>query len=295
VKVWTVLPAVVLLAAALAGCGAGATTGVAAAPVHHVPAACPTAAENSTQDTVPPTGFRVSWVLRCVEQVQTLAGRGKWTVLLTQRADTPAEDLLAQLRQPADPPAGICSAILVLRPYFALVDTAGNAVRPTIPTDGCGQPKQAVITALEALPFHTVSTTPLRQVESQTAVETGCSQQFKDTSAQARPGQGRLPWPTPPTSIRVCFYDHISGGAGPTGELQSGHTLTGADAAALMSALANTGPALACSAVPTRFAVLTDPQQPSWVVVELDGCQRLVFPDGTLGQLNPTVIRQLSG
>jgi hypothetical protein len=217
-------------------------------------------------------------------------------VLLTQRADTPAEDLLAQLRQPSDPLAGgICADNLVLRPYFALVDTAGNAVRPTIPTDSCGQPKQVVITALDALPFHTVSTTPLRQVESQTAVETGCSQQFKDTSAQARPGQGRLPWPTPPTSIRVCLYDHISGGAAPTGELQSGHTLTGADATALVSALANTGAALACSAVPTRFAVLTDPQQASWVVVELDGCQRLVFPDGTLGQLNPTVIRQLSG
>jgi len=47
----------------------------------------------------------------------------------------------------------MCPDFRILVPWFALVDSAGVALNVAIPTDQCGAPKTAVITAFQALRF----------------------------------------------------------------------------------------------------------------------------------------------
>jgi hypothetical protein len=96
-------------------------------------------------ETVPLDGFVVSWVLRCPFRVNGGAR-------VSEGADGPATELVRQLKMPSGPPPDACAAIDVLREQFALVDAAGNAIQPDLPTDGC-EPRKAIFDALAALPF----------------------------------------------------------------------------------------------------------------------------------------------
>jgi hypothetical protein len=49
----------------------------------------------------------------------------------------------------------ICPAQLVIVPLLFLIDGQGHIVRPVIPTDGCGQPQQQVLDALQDIPWVT--------------------------------------------------------------------------------------------------------------------------------------------
>jgi hypothetical protein len=247
---------------------------------------------------VPLSGFRVSWVLRCTTKIENLPGRGQWTMQVTSRADTSAQALLTQLQQPSDPPATTyCPDNLVLLPYFVLVGVDDRAIAPTVPHGPCGQPKAAVAQALEALPFRTISVTPMRQLQSQPAIDSGCSSSFKDMLAITPPrntsGPVRLPWPAPVTTLHVCIYSHISGGAIPVGQFDSGAVLTGTGLTKVLTALTGATPAAPCTTPHSRYAVLTDPHS-GWAIVELDGCRRFVLANGTIeGQLDPAAVRTL--
>jgi hypothetical protein len=59
------------------------------------------------------------------------------------------------LKEPSAPPADACTAIGINLPDYVLVDAAGNAIKPVLPTDGC-RPKQSVLDAFAALPFRTI-------------------------------------------------------------------------------------------------------------------------------------------
>lgn len=246
-----------------------------------------------------PSGFQVAWVLRCDVRIETLPGRGQWTVQTTERADTSARDLVAALDQPSAPPPTPtlpCPAPLALVNYFALVDAGGHALVPKIPTGVCGQPLPGVTKALAALPFRTVSTKPLNQVRSESAQAVGCPAEWKDlpdVKGMGRPGSGPA-WPTTPTSITVCEYQSASTGDMAVGEFSSTHTVTGGAVTALADAIAQAGPAAPCTTSNTRFAVLMA-RQSSWMIVELDGCRRLQRSDGTLSQLQPSTIKLVTG
>lgn len=137
------------------------------------------------------------------ENVREPPGRdGRWLVLVEERATGNLDRLVAELRHPSDPRSDKpCPAMLRIVPYFALVDAAGKAIAPSVPTDGCAQPRQSALDALEALPFRTVATTPIRQVESAGAVATGCAQEWKDVIAiqirRPSPGPARPMWDRP--------------------------------------------------------------------------------------------------
>jgi hypothetical protein len=63
--------------------------------------------------------------------------------------------LVAALRQSDAPRStGPCPLYRVLLPTFWLVDGAGSAYQPRIPQGPCGQPAQAVTTAMAALGLH---------------------------------------------------------------------------------------------------------------------------------------------
>jgi hypothetical protein len=93
-------------------------------------------------------------VVRC-ETVQRSYPVGSWSVQLAEVADSGLGPFLADLRAPSDSmPSGImCPDFRILVPWFELVDSAGTAINVAIPTDQCGAPKTAVITALQALHF----------------------------------------------------------------------------------------------------------------------------------------------
>jgi hypothetical protein len=292
---------VFMLALAVAGCGRPAPlAGNGGSPVPVGPACAPPAVPDGSQQDrqAIPDGFATAAVQRCRTEVRDVPGRGKWNVEITERADTPAADLVAQLRRPSDPlTAGPCTMELVPPPVFLLVDAAGRTVLPAVPTDACGKPRAEVRAALDALPFHTLSEKQVNQVQSQESVDSGCAQQWKDMLridlGRARPAAATGPlWPEPVSSIRVCVYgsDQASGG-----KLAGTRTVTGSAATALAGALGGAGAAASCPADHTRFAVLTAAGTGSWAIAELDGCLRLLRPDGTLGQLDRDVVAKLAG
>lgn len=235
-----------------------------------------------------PDDFVAAWVLRCREEVREVPGDGSWNVLVAERADTSAADLVDLLRGPSDSLAdGPCRTIGIIPPYFLLVDDEGRALLPALPTDGCGLPREEVLDLVDTLPYRTISEERLSRTQSRTSAETGCPDSWKDTIAidadQAQPAPARELWPVRTESLRVCVYGDITAGEIPTGELESGHVT---QARPLRDALEDAGPALPCATAHTRFAVLTTEPEGGWATVELDGCRRLQRPDNTLGQLD---------
>lgn len=296
--------ALVLLALVTAGCargeGGGGETLPNAAPPAWTEATCP----EKLPDTVPgspqlrtggiPDGFATQWVLRCRDDFRDVPGDGRWHFRIVERADTPAPDLVAQLRRPSDPPGtGPCTAILIIPPYIALVDANGKAVLPTFPVTSCNQPRPEATKAVDTLRFQVVSETKVRQLASQQSVDTGCGSSWKDAieieKDTAKPGPAKALWPTPPSSLRICVYQPKS--ADIVGDFVAGSTATGDAAAGLAKAFEQAGPAAPCAQRATQFAILTpDGKTALQAAVELDGCRRLLRPDHTFGQLDETTV-----
>jgi hypothetical protein len=94
-------------------------------------------------------------VVRCETVQRSYPGLGSWNVQLAEVADYGLGPFLADLLAPSDSmPSGImCPDFRILVPWFEVVDSAGAALNVAIPTDQCGAPKTAVITALQALHF----------------------------------------------------------------------------------------------------------------------------------------------
>jgi hypothetical protein len=241
-----------------------------------------------------PEDFATAAVVRCRQDVQEFPGEGTWTVMITERADTPASDLIAELRQPSDTPSGDpCPAIAVFAPYFLLVDGAGRALLPAVPTDACGLPRQEVQKALDALSYTEVSRARVGQSQSQRSAETGCPDAYKDmiTITEGTPAPARDLWPPDVATVGVCVYavaDSVSG------RLETGLVLRGPLATALGEALNEAGEAAPCTSPHTRFAVLTPSPQAAETFLELDGCRRVLRPDNTLGQVDQQTIGLLT-
>jgi hypothetical protein len=102
-----------------------------------------------------PPSVTIKAVVRCEIVQRSYPGLGGWTVQLSEVADSGLGPFLADLRAPSDAmPSGImCPDFRILVPWFELVDAASNAINVRIPTDQCGAPNAAAITALQALHF----------------------------------------------------------------------------------------------------------------------------------------------
>jgi hypothetical protein len=242
-----------------------------------------------------PDEFVTAWVLRCRTEIRYVPGQGKQAFRVTERADTPAAELVSQLRLPAEPPtAGGCLAYGVSVPYFALVDAGGRALLPAVPLDECLRPRREALQELDKLPFTRLSETPAGQVQSQESIDTGCPEAYQDmiiiSADRAKPAPARPLWPGSPAPVRVCFYDPMPGKDVPGGRLRTARTIDAGVATELVAALDKAGPAAACSVPHNRFALVAPASPDSWAMAELDGCHRLLRPDGTLGQLDDRVV-----
>jgi hypothetical protein len=298
VRVWLVFAAMALLAGCASSTtptpaqgGPGAPSG-STKPVTVTPS-CPAALTQSGRPAEPaggpiPADVTIAWVLRCRTDVQSVPGKGNWQVRVTERADGPATKLRTALNRPSEPRTkGPCPAIAMIVPYFVLVDSAGKGYLPALPYTSCMLPQSQFIQELNALPFHVVSSTPIRLVDSPLSQRSGCSQRWKDVvtieAGSAPPAGPAIPWPSPPIQVRVCVYPANNGADG--GDLIAGKVLDKPHTTQLLQAMLGSPIARACSMQHTGYAVIL-PAQPGgdpWYV-ELDGCERVLRPNHTLGQ-----------
>lgn len=98
-------------------------------------------------------------VLRCVTGDTTVPGRGKWLTATLERADQNLMPLTEALRAVSGHmrPGQICPDFVIRTPEIVLIGADGATIRPVFPVTACGQIQQPVLTALNALPWHTVS------------------------------------------------------------------------------------------------------------------------------------------
>jgi len=283
----------------------GGTSAPTRQPVR-VATTCPSSVSNGGRadgqlgGPVPP-GATISWVLNCRSTQQAISGKGVWQVLLSERSDGPAEDLLRALAQPDQPPStGACPAIGAVLPYFVLVDSNGVGYLPRMPLTACGLPQEGAQQALHAMTWRLMSSVPVRQMETPLAAQTGCSSVYKDVfrleAGSASPAGPAFPWPSPPPTVRICEY--ASQPDGYEANLLNGRVLNVAQTRAFLNELLGSAAGATCSPerTHTQFAVVSAEQSTGneWYI-ELDGCRRVLRPNQTLGQASPSLRRLLAG
>ncbi|MEV0809607.1 hypothetical protein [Micromonospora sp. NPDC050200] len=231
-------------------------------------------------------GFQpVAAVVCRVEPQQRPAG-GSDLVAVEEWADDVAP-LVVALRLPDETSTeDACTLELPFVPWLALLDAQGRWVRPGVATDGCGKPRPEFRTAYDQLPAKRVTTRVPRELESDEAAASGCSQQWAATvwvTGQLSGGQDTTPnaLPADDADARVCIYrvpEGEQGDAKPAGEFESGGELPAARWTALRQELSTAGPAVTCSTPGSRFAVLHLPA--GLIYVEADGCRRVLIESG---------------
>ncbi len=138
-------------------------------------------------------------------------GDGVWLMAgereLTAAQATALAAALTVADVPADP-AGVCDAMGVLVPDFALVLADGRTVRPGVPGDGC-HPSRDVAAILAPTGGSPVPmTTPIEQLRSQAMVDTGCDPASTPYCGPVLVGGNGFAGsrPKPPVSASVCRY-----------------------------------------------------------------------------------------
>jgi len=243
-----------------------------------------------------PAEAKIAWVLRCRTEVKPVAGKGTWQMLIAERANGNPVALRAALAKASEPRTTLaCPAIAMVVPYFVLVDESGGGYLPFLPTDSCQKPQGEAMAAVQALRFTISSSTPIRQIEPEPAQHSGCSQRWKDliniSAGSARSGLA-VPWPSPPKQITACVYAAATGTDG--GKFIRTRLLDAAQTQLLIGSLRSAAAAEPCSKAHTEFAVLIAavPAGEAWYA-EVDGCQRVLRPNNTLGQLPAAALDSL--
>jgi hypothetical protein len=244
-----------------------------------------------------PAGF-----VECDTATERVPDQGEWSVRRERRADAGSAALASALRLP-DLPAtgGGCNAIGHVVPELYALDVAGHAALVRWPVDGCGHPRTEVVEAHQAVRWTPVASRRLRQIAPQAALDSGCSPDWKDmvvvegVGAAARYGRGTLDALAKARTVRACTYRVTERGQTPVGSFEAGRTLDAAAWQVVLRVL-ETAPAApdGCTTVGQRFATLsTDDTQTLYV--ELDGCRRVLTPDGGLRAATPRLVQELTG
>ncbi|MET8151289.1 hypothetical protein ACIBSW_31730 [Actinoplanes sp. NPDC049668] len=239
-------------------------------------------------------GFEPVAAVVCRTVPQRRPSGGSDLVAVEERADD-VTALVSALRLPDDDAtASDCTLELPFVPWLVLLDGQGRWVRPGVPTDACRKPRQEFRTAYEQLRTQRVTTRVLREIESDEAVASGCSQQWSDVVwmvGQSGGGKDNTPDPLPAdeAEVGVCVYrvpPSEQGVGKPGGTFESGGRLAAGRWAAVRRVLTAAGAASACTTPSSRFAVLHLPA--GLIYVEADGCRRVLIE----GSTGPGVLRQ---
>lgn len=194
-----------------------------------------------------PSTFQVAAVYECQAQVEAIPGQGRWVVAVERKATRGLSTVVSDLRQPDASVRGtvVCAAVAVITPDVLVESTTGQLIAPRLPIDVCAQPQQQVLTALRALSWTTVSSRPVRQVETQAEVVSGCPPAAKDLftlqAGQLYPSAGGPVFPQAATSVTVCVYRDVGSPSGAQiGQFAGAGTLTGAAATSVLDGISAT-------------------------------------------------------
>jgi hypothetical protein len=291
---------VAAVAATLAACGAGASgTPERPAGTPEVRPSWTSCAAEVPERTIPGVDaialprladqFIPSAAIVCDSQPQRRADGGQDLVAFESRADDVTE-LVAALRLPDQPrTAGACTMDLPIVAWFALLDAAGQWLRPGLPTDACGKIRIEVRKAVGALRLTRISSHTVAELESAGAVAAGCGQMWADmvsvetSQKRATPGAAFASPFVAGAQVRLCAYRvpaSEQGSGKPAGTFEHGGILATQRWAAIANALAAAGGVRECSTHAGRFALLRSDGTAGEVYVELDGCLRIMATRG---------------
>ena len=267
---------------------APARSGPAAPVVHDRWDACDrTTSEFDAQDalTLPRLGdgFAPVAAVVCRIDIRERPGGGNEMIAVEARAgDLTA--VLAALRLPDEPATDqACTMDLPAVPWLALLDRDGRWIRPGVPIDACGKPRVEFRTAYEKLAATTVRSRVVKQLESDEAARSGCSQTWADmawamTGVETVQETTLAPLPVD-TAVRRCVYDVPAGERGtakPAGDFRAGGPVPASGWTAIRAEIEASAPGVAtCGTPATRFAVL-HLQPGGTLYIEADGCRRIL-------------------
>ena len=305
----------VLSALALAGCGAASDTGdvggtpgpTATAEVGADGHVCLdllpvelTSAEAASASARPRLGTGpVGQVVVCDDlTTERVPGRGEWQVRIERRATAGVDALVAALRLPDVPSrAGVsCASYADGVPEVWVVDDHGHAVLPRWPTDVCRHLRMEAKQALSAVTWRETGRRRLQLVTPQAALDAGCEVAFKDVVAieagNGSPRPGSLGGLADLPGASACIYRVTD--PTPAGTFERGARLHGAAWARLAEHLGRTPvDSTPCTASGRRFAELLLGAK-GLVSIELDGCRRILTPDGGVRRATGAVLADLA-
>jgi hypothetical protein len=232
-----------------------------------------------------PADFRPVAVVRCYQKARGVTGHGLWRFDVKQRADRGLGKFIAALRRPSvvTPSNALCLTVGYLDPSFVLIDRAGRVIRPTLPVMECGKPFPAATTALEHLPWVTVSVRRTVQIATRAELASGCSPQWGDLFKMGNldPSAGGPAFSTRPPRLRICIYQD------PSHDFVRGGFISQAAETKLLAEIQGGLTSTRCARPHTVYAVLlaVSPESRGGQIAEaeLNGCGRIYRPDNQVG------------
>lgn len=228
-------------------------------------------------------GFQPISAVICRTGIQERTGGGTEMTAEEARADD-LTALLTTLRLPDEvATAEACTMELPAVPWLALLDSDGRWTRPGVPIDACRKPRTEFRNAYEKLATTTVKSRVVRQIESDEAARSGCSQTWADM-AWAMGGikdvqKNTLSLLPEGTAVRRCVYDVPAserGSAKPAGDFRAGGPLPATSWTAIRAEIEVSAPGVTtCSTPAGSFAVL-HLAPGGTIYVEADGCRRVL-------------------
>ncbi len=313
----------------LAGCGTQADPGAAGGAGASAPPAssaggttvvgeygsCPASAAGLPTggawwlDSAPIGDLAPSAVVLCTLEQRPVAGDGVWNVVVEKRYDTGLDPLVAALRGPDEPSPGgdvVCTLEGIVLQPVVLVRPDGSLAQVRTPMTACGKPQRDVLAALDALAARTPASTAEHRVErvrtqdeadlEKAAQQAGCSSDFKDLLVLDAGAGSTAQLPAIEAGDpRLCLMERGSAGGDPLLHFRAGGPLGPTSAARIVHLLAEsrTDSATACSDVRDGQRVALIATQGDWVLVELEGCRRILVGDSLYGRATDALIAQL--
>ncbi len=224
---------------------------------------------------LPPDAGAPERAYRCSLEFRVVRGDGEWEFEVVRELTGGLDRLLAEYREPdASRTDGPCTLEL---PNPRIVWLHGrDVVAVRAPVDECGTPTRGAVAAYDSLTTRVVSQKRVRQVTSELAVSSGCSQDHKNMlfieAEDGPPSTGARRQPLGAERHRVCTYVVTADRHG--GRLVAARLLSPAEVAKVSAALLQSQPDATCDpGQHRRFALLTSPDESvEATYVALDGC-----------------------
>jgi hypothetical protein len=153
--------------AGVSGSGSAPGTSGSSGPVPTITASGPLAPAESECANWPagvkreplPASFAPVEVLRCVTGTKMIPGKGLYLAGTLERATSDLAPLVAALHAPSvrAQRGTMCPMLAMIPPQIVMVAKDGSMLIPTFPVGRCGSVEQAVLTALNGMPWQTVS------------------------------------------------------------------------------------------------------------------------------------------